>query len=100
MTESPDEKRATPEPVGELLDVPGEVPDDGQERNWDGETREEYLDIIEENLDDGNVLMDDDRWIVEEEAIAEVGVEEVARLRARTRAFLNRARAELGEEET
>lgn len=94
MNESPDVTRATPDPVGELLDVPGEVPDDGLERNLDGQTWEEFLDLIEWNLNEGNILMENDFWRVEEDAIAEVGVEEVARLRAQTRAFLEEERAE------
>lgn len=99
MTGSSDEPRDQTEPIGELLDPAGGVLDDGQERNFDGESREEYLDIVEENLADGNVLMEDDFWRVEEEAIDEVGAEEVARLRARTRAFLEAARAELNREQ-
>lgn len=100
MTESPDEKRATPESIGELLDVPGEVPDDGQERNWDGQTRREFLEMLQEAHDNGSVQMDHDRWYGIEDATGEVGAEEVARLRAEMQTYLKDAWAELDAEQS
>lgn len=88
------------EPLGERLDPAGGVPDDGQERNWDGQTRREYLDMLQESHDDGNVVMEDDRTLVEDDATDEVGVEEVARLRTAMAEYLERAWAELDGEQS
>lgn len=96
MSDSSDDVSASSdEVVGAPLDTSGGVPDDSQERNWDGQTRAEYLDMLQASHDDGNVIMDDDRTLVREDAIDEVGVKEVARLRGEMQTYLKRAWNEL-----
>lgn len=100
MNESPgDERVPTARVVGEPLDPAGGVPDDGQERNWDGQTREEYLTMLQEVHDDGSVQIDHDHWMVEDDAIAEIGAEEVARRREGMSAYLEAGWAELEAEQ-
>lgn len=80
-----------------MLDPAGGLPDDGQERNWDGETREERLTAMQEGHDEGNVFMEYEVWRVREDAVDEVGAEEVARLRDRMESYLRREWAALDE---
>lgn len=96
MTATPDDERVPTERVlGELLDPAGGVPDDGQERNWDGQTREEYLTMLQEVHDNGAVQIDHDFWLGEEDAITEIGAEEVVRRREGMAAYLEEGWAEL-----
>lgn len=60
---------------------------------------EEELSAIEFSHNSGLVLMDDDTWLSREDAILAVGVDMVAELRARTRGFLERAGAQVDDEQ-
>jgi hypothetical protein len=86
--------------VANRLDPTGVEPDDEPILDWDYESRTEFLDQIECNLDDGLVPIADEVWYVEDDAIAEVGAAKVAQLRADMRAYLETARAEVEEEHT
>lgn len=87
-----------PEPVT-WLDPAGGQSDDGEERNWDGQTRGEFLEMLQEAHDNGSVLMENDFWMDPDDAASEVGAEEVARLRAEMAAYLEREWAALDTSE-
>jgi hypothetical protein len=71
----------------QFLDVDAEG-DDGL--NVDGQTEDEWLDLMWFNLGEGNVYVDGYGWLEAEAAIAEVGIEEVEQFRAELRAQLDR----------
>jgi hypothetical protein len=81
--------------VGERLDPAGGVPSDGLERNWDGQTQEEFLEMLQSAHDDGSVQIHEGLWLGEDDAVVEIGAEEVGRRRAEMAAYLERAWAEL-----
>lgn len=68
--------------MGKRLDPAGGIPSDGLERNWDGQTRQEFLEMLQSAHDDGNVQIDDGWWLVEDDAAVEIGAAEGARRRA------------------
>lgn len=74
--------------------------DDEHERYDGGGMPEEELSAIEYSHSAGLVLMENDAWLTEEDAIAAVGAEEVAHLRAVTGEFLERTRARVDNEES
>lgn len=71
---------------------------DGLPRNWDGQTDEEFLALFQQNHDDGLVLVDVDRWVVYDDAIDEIGVDAVRRLRHEMERFLGLERRFVGLE--
>jgi hypothetical protein len=87
------EIRDQTEPDVQLLDTSNADQDD-EDRDPDGYTREERLDVLQQNHDEGLVLIDD-AWMVLEDAVAEVGHEQVQRLRADMAAHLQQAWGEL-----
>jgi len=84
----------------ELLDPAGDRFDDDEARNWDGQTREEYLTMLQEAPDNGSVQIDDGYWLGMDDAIVEVGVEEATRLRSEMETYLECQWAALGSDES
>lgn len=95
MTGSRDADRAPTSAVDEPIDPADEGADDGEWGSANGETREEYLTALQDAHDDGNIRIDDDTWFDREDAVAEVGAKEAARLRKEMGTFLRDAWAEL-----